>query len=149
MPSVSLELARSQVLNSQPLSHCYSVDHIGSVLNIFKTKYKIHTVSKYLGISSSNKTAVFQEISDGFKTQALPEIKIKLAHIPSLKMLSAFTSAEHIQVHFRIDIIMDANTMKPDLYFLTIILPIFVLKMSAFYGGFIYSSGDYIFSYEP
>ena len=29
-------------------------------------------------------------------------------------MLSAFTSAVYIQVHFRLDFIIEANTMNPD-----------------------------------
>ena len=31
-----------------------------------------------------------------------------------LKILSAFTSAAYIQVQFRLDFIMEANTMNPD-----------------------------------
>ena len=31
-----------------------------------------------------------------------------------LKMSSAFTSAANTQVHFRLDFIMEANTMSPD-----------------------------------
>ena len=41
-------------------------------------------------------------------------INIYLTNIFISKMSSAFTSATCIQVHFRLDFIMQANTMNPD-----------------------------------